>query len=477
MFDLGKKLGRIFIMASASSLVLPLVSCEDDKKPETNVATVSIEQGAITETSLAFTLSSSNADAVCYTWSKTGEVAPDAEQIFKKGEVALANETKEYTVKELEANVSYDIYAVAKNSQGYSQIAKATMKTAAPGASVSVQMGQNITSSSAEFTVIASNAKKAAWICVPAGGQMPDAAKILADGTEVEVGKTVSCKATGLEPSKQYVILAAASALEGTDIVVSKEVKFITTGAQAPKVGDFYYSDGTWSTELDKSKTPIAVVFFTGVAKDNGDNSAYYKLKDGVTPMTVNGYAIAINDATLVNGENIEVSWSFFDGSYEGAGCSFDVTDFVGYTNTQSITRAAKKRPGELTPNDDSFPAAYYATIAFEKACPAPESSSGWFLPSTGQFQYIWDYAYWNKQGTLSAWLENSFKVLVEAGIECTPLYSRDSEYWSSTEKYDSEAHSYWAYYNCFDESMFKPGFTGNLPKDKKMRVRSAIVF
>lgn len=477
MFSLSKKIGRIFFMASASSLVLPLASCEDDKKPETNVATVSIEQGTSTETSLTFTLSSSDADAVCYTWAKTGEAAPDAEQIFKQGEVALANETKEYTVRDLEANVSYDIYAVARNSEGYSQIAKTTMKTAAPPASVSVQLGQKITSSSAEFTVIATNAKKAAWICVPADNEVPGAEKILAEGQEVEVGKTVSCKATGLDAGKQYVIVAAASALEGTDIVVSKEVKFITTSAQAPKVGDFYYSDGTWSTELDETKTPIAVVFFAGVAKDMGDNSAYYKLKDGVTPMSVNGYAIAINDATLVNGENLEVAWSFFDGEYEGAGCSFDVTDFVGYTNTQSIKMAAKKRPGELTPNDDSFPAAYYATIAFEKACPAPESSSGWFLPSAGQFQYIWDYAYWNKQGNLSAWLDNSFKTLVDAGVECTPPYMRDSEYWSSTEKYDSEAHSYWAYYFSFDEAMFQPGFTASHTKNRKFRVRSAIVF
>ena len=30
------------------------------------------------------------------------------------------------------------------------------------------------------------------------------------------------------------------------------------------KIGDYYYSDGTWSTTLDSSKTPIGVVFYVG---------------------------------------------------------------------------------------------------------------------------------------------------------------------------------------------------------------------
>ena len=30
------------------------------------------------------------------------------------------------------------------------------------------------------------------------------------------------------------------------------------------KVGDFYYSDGTWSTELDGTKTVVGVVFYVG---------------------------------------------------------------------------------------------------------------------------------------------------------------------------------------------------------------------
>ena len=49
--------------------------------------------------------------------------------------------------------------------------------------------------------------------------------------------------------------------------------------ASLPKVGDYYYSDGTWSADYNSEKTVIGVVFAT---KDNvmGDVPANY---EGVT--------------------------------------------------------------------------------------------------------------------------------------------------------------------------------------------------
>lgn len=38
----------------------------------------------------------------------------------------------------------------------------------------------------------------------------------------------------------------------------------VTETLTAANVGDWYYSDGTWSTELDPSKTPVALVFWAG---------------------------------------------------------------------------------------------------------------------------------------------------------------------------------------------------------------------
>ena len=50
----------------------------------------------------------------------------------------------------------------------------------------------------------------------------------------------------------------------------------------APRIGDIYYSDGTWSTNLKESATPIGIVFRVGIASDMSDREAFYTKKDGV---------------------------------------------------------------------------------------------------------------------------------------------------------------------------------------------------
>lgn len=244
---------------------------------------------------------------------------------------------------------------------------------------------------------------------------------------------------------------------------------------QAPAhIGDFYYADGTWSTELRADKTPVGIVFFAGEASAYGDRAAYYRQKDGNTRMgEIHGYAVALRDATYFDGEHHGVWWSAFMGGDRGCGCSTATDDFMGYTNTLSILERANSEGG-LSASDKSFPAAYYAT-AYEQTCPAPEQSSGWFFPSAGQLNYIWSRAYFDDDNSGRACLENSFKTLGEE--VAMPLYCSDSEYWTSTEQVDSYGASTWAYYFNFDERSFSPGFIANYRKNANMRVRSILVF
>lgn len=237
----------------------------------------------------------------------------------------------------------------------------------------------------------------------------------------------------------------------------------------APKIGDFYYSDGTWSTALNSDKTPIGVVFRTGIADDARDRSSFYTYKDGETPFgEFHGYVVALNDATGINGSDDSVWWSPFNDD-AGAGCSTSTDDFLGFTNTLSIKSAA----GKLT--DSNFPAAYYATTVYEETVPAPEKSSGWFLPSVGQLSYMWNKVYFDEDNSGRSCLEKSFK---ELGEDLAALmYVPGSEYWSSTEKVDSYGKSGYAYYFCFDSQMFQPGFLSSYRKNANFRVRPILAF
>ncbi len=437
-------------------------------------ARIMLEAGTSTINSLTFTLTPDHASEVAYMCIADNESLPDAETILKNGTKADAAAAKEYEVTELTPCTLYHIVAAAMGQTGVSEVARIDMKTAVPTPTVTLEAGEADVNT-LTFSLTTTDAGKAAYMYVKQRETLPEAADILTKGTEVEPNKTVTCTLGELEAETEYSIIAAATGIDGQLTVTSEPLTMQTRPAplKDPVIGDFYYSDGTWSTELNPDKTPIGIVFYTGIASEFKDNASFYKQKDGSTPMkTIHGYVVALQDATFVNGQNLEVYWSFFDGNYSGT-CSADTKDFLGYTNTRSIVKEATRRGG-LTKENDSFPATYYATTAYEKACPAPATSSGWFLPAAHQFKWIYDNVYFNKQGALSVWLEKSFQTL---GEKATPLYNRDAEYWTSTEKYDSEAHSYWAYYSCYDSSNFLPGFIADYRKNSGMRVRSMLVF
>lgn len=438
-------------------------------------ATLELSAGTASVQSLSFKLTPAHATKVAYVCVKEGEPVPAAADILAKGTAADAAAAADYEVKDLLPRTTYQIAAVAEGETGLSEVQQISMTTLIPVQTVTLTAGEaDVTSLT--FTLASTDAAKVAYVCVKSDEPVPGATDILAKGTAAEAGKTVTCTVNDLTAETEYVIVAAASNLDGENPVASEQLKMTTKPVPfvKPHVGDFYYSDGTWSTELNPAKTPIGIVFYLGVASKFKDSASLYKQKDGKTAMgKINGYVIALQDATLVDGQNNDVWWSFFDGNYPGT-CSSDLEDFRGYSNTLSIVDMANSKYNGLSSGNDNFPATYYATVAYEKACPAPETSSGWFLPSAYQFKYIYDYVYFNKDEIKNVWLEKSFETL---GDKATPLYVRDSEYWTSTEKYDSSGCSYWAYYFCFDSSMLKPGFITDFRKNGGNRVRSMLVF
>ena len=451
--------------------------------PTEQAPAVSLTAGEATTESLAFVIAPENAVSVRYAVYESDAALPTAEELLtpasgKAGTPADAINADTYVVKGLKYATNYTVVAAAQNSVGYSDLMTVSMKTATPVATVSLALVQ-AEAEKVVFTFASEYASKAAYLVVEAGAQAPEAAYVLENG--VEANGSAEYTVTGLTPETTYAIYAAALDLDGAN-PVSSSLEFTTAVRPLlpPAIGDFYYSDGTWSSELNPDKTPIAIVFYTGIATEFLDNVAYYKVKDGSAKMEeFHGYAIALEDADPEY-ENkygvIEdgVWWSFWDGNASPTGVSIEVDDFLGYTNTIAIQSHCITLKKEFSGSEDSYPAAYYATRGYEEVCPAPAQSSGWFLPSAYQLKYIWDQVYFNNSGNLKGWLENSFAVL---GDKATPLYRTNAEYWTSTEVIDSSAHTYRAYYVSFDDSMFQPGFCAWYNKNYQMDVRSILAF
>lgn len=168
----------------------------------------------------------------------------------------------------------------------------------------------------------------------------------------------------------------------------SSNVKAITFDQEkppvpdAPSIGDFYYSDGTWSTELDKSKTPIAVIFHVGDpgADDEGLRADH--------PGCTHGLAIALNELTA--------AWH---ARYETYGSSHTVSDWLTANGLPAVKSAnddaapVNRRTGYTTskylrafnaaPDNAAWPVtAMSAVDSYSTTVPAPASSSGWYLGS-----------------------------------------------------------------------------------------------
>lgn len=255
-----------------------------------------------------------------------------------------------------------------------------------------------------------------------------------ADDANLQVGNqyiyTITVKKNG-------ITVTASGATEwttgSTTDITSKEL-FLYTASDL-KVGDYYYSDGTWSDgglrkmtadgeffvmtevapDLTGGRSVIGIVFKTG--KDNsGDciDDCDYKQKDGVTAMnTIQGYVIALYDA---NTSSSWCSWELYKKGNGGIGngISWSLQGFYGYKFTNIIQTVLTGRDMET-----DFPATYLVTAGYEKNHQAPDKTSGWFFPSAGQGQYWINHA--------AIYLPNIRKATGDSSYEW-------KAYWSSSE-------------------------------------------
>ena len=175
-----------------------------------------------------------------------------------------------------------------------------------------------------------------------------------------------------------------------------------------PKIGDYYYSDGTWSDgglrklyadgtmewaepqpQPESGKTVIAIVFHAGHhANDVSNYSA-----TGIGQQKCQGYAVALQNATSSDcmwGDYGELGCCPTDGENKQNNISTPDIDWSGYDWTQKIITAAGGKEKLNATEESGYPATWYAVVDYETKVKAPTKSSGWFLPSIGQMWNVY---------------------------------------------------------------------------------------
>lgn len=149
-------------------------------------------------------------------------------------------------------------------------------------------------------------------------------------------------------------------------------------------VGSYYYSDGTHSGLYDSSKTLIGIVAWLGdiTATDPTLKAAFPECTNGLV-VSVTGIETVWQSVPASIGAWQETSltgYSSIVAELRSFGTNLD--NCLGYNNTQVI-----KAYNEANP--DNKVEAYEKMADFASGNPAPEGTSGWYIPSAKEQTYF----------------------------------------------------------------------------------------
>lgn len=270
---------------------------------------------------------------------------------------------------------------------------------------------------------------------------------------------TITVKANGIDVQS---VTSGTWVANGEENVTSKRVKQRFT-ADELKIGDYFYSDGTWSDgglrkiyadgsmHIDyykpgplRGKTVVGIVFQTDKSRIGKKEKEKLGGED-----KAHGLVMAVKNANAAE----KVIWSnesrYLDLLNNCVSKSDNYSDISGYGNCESIR--------SLEGNFDKYPA-LQAVDGYNTTCPVPTTTTGWYLPSSGQW---WDILqnlggcpaladgyqqtssdinefFWSNQGNvpdaLNKWMW---------GIDGWDKFSYYHQFWSSS-KFKGNTMRYW---------------------------------
>lgn len=270
---------------------------------------------------------------------------------------------------------------------------------------------------------------------------------------------TITVKANGIDVQS---VTSGTWVANGEENVTSKRIKQRFT-ADELKIGDYFYSDGTWSDgglrkiyadgsmHIDyykpvplRGKTVVGIVFQTDKSRIGKKEKEKLGGED-----KAHGLVMAVKNANAAE----KVIWSnesrYLDLLNDCVSKSNNYSDISGYGNCESIR--------SLEGNFDKYPA-LQAVDGYNTTCPVPTTTTGWYLPSSGQW---WDILqnlggcpaladgyqqtssdinefFWSNQGNvpdaLNKWMW---------GIDGWDKFSYYHQFWSSS-KFKGNTMRYW---------------------------------
>ncbi len=215
---------KIFLFLAA----LPVFACTekgtDPVKPE-----VAVTAGEVTESTLSFTVTSSDALAAAWLCQPQDAKAPTPEAVLADGKAVAANQAVACTATGLNDNTTYVIYAAAMNDDTFVLSTPVPMTTAEiPVQPAAVLAAVGTGTYSFSFTVTPSDANKVVYK-VYASTEEASVEDVLATGTEVSATEQTTVELDGMTVGSWYVVAVAGN---GKTNCMSQKLKFQIRGAE-----------------------------------------------------------------------------------------------------------------------------------------------------------------------------------------------------------------------------------------------------
>lgn len=212
---------------------------------------VTLTEGPVSETTISFTIIPENAEECAYliTEKQDGAEVPDAETIFKDGEL-LAEVKSQLVEKEgMEAGTKYVVTAAVRNQDLTAVSEQLILKTdsIAQGTTMEVTISDvSATTSTITFTVTCANAGKAAYDVVEKGVEEHTPADVMFKGKEIPTQEHQTITVEGKKDNTTYVIYAVVEAADSYDRVM-ETYEITTEKLPDPEETDVEkFTDGTF---------------------------------------------------------------------------------------------------------------------------------------------------------------------------------------------------------------------------------------
>lgn len=187
---------------------------------------------------------------------------------------------------------------------------------------------------------------------------------------------------TAIGPGNTKIVVSADDVTVECNVLVSKNID--------AKIGYFYYSDGTYSEELDLEKEPIGIIFWLG------DPTIHDSTLRKEHPECTNGLVVSLDgeDFSAWQTNYSEFNKSIGDWMTEnnldyisvttGKGQDDNINKILGYNNTK-VLEAFNNDPSNINWKIDAIE----KIIEYRNNVLTPESTSGWYLPSEKEISLL----------------------------------------------------------------------------------------